>query len=157
MKTIVAFIFFMCSLVCYGQAFDTLANSIRPFSNALGYEYPRVDKDLRAIFRLRAPNAKRVQVDLGGMNEMTMGADSVWTVITKPLDPGFHYYFLVIDGVRVADPATASYFGTGKWTSGIEIPTAGEDFYMPKNVPHGEIRIVPYYSNSTKEMRRAFV
>jgi enterochelin esterase-like enzyme len=157
MKTIGAFIFFMCSLVGYGQAFDTLGNTIRPFSNTPGYEYPRVDKDLRAIFRLRAPQAKKVQVDLGGMHDMTLGADSMWTAITKPLDPGFHYYFLVIDGVRVADPATASYFGTGKWTSGIEIPTAGEDFYMPKNVPHGEVRIVPYYSNTMKQVRPAYV
>jgi enterochelin esterase-like enzyme len=157
MKKAIALLLIAFNSVCHGQAFDTLANSIRPFSNTPGYEYPRVDKDLRAIFRLRAPNAKKVQVDLGGLHDMTMGTDSIWTVITKSQAPGFHYYFLVIDGVGVADPASASYFGTGKWTSGIEIPTAGEDFYMPKQVPHGEIRIVPYYSNTMKETRRAYV
>ena len=108
----------------FGQAFDTLAVSKPPISNSPGYEFPRIDNDNRAIFRVRAPNAKKVQVDLGGLQDMTMGTDSVWTVITKPLVPGFHYYWLVIDGVRVADPASESYFGTGKMTSGNH-PRAG--------------------------------
>jgi enterochelin esterase-like enzyme len=91
------------------------------------------------------------------MNEMTMGSDSVWTVITKPLVPGFHYYSLVIDGVKVADPASETYFGTGRWSSGIEIPTEGEDFYTAKQVPHGDLRHVYYYSETTKQTRRAIV
>ena len=147
---------FALSAVSVGQDMDT-AWSIRPFSNTPGYDYPRVDKNNRAIFRVRAPQAKKVQVSLSGMSDGTMGADSVWTIITRPLDPGFHYYSLVVDGVSVVDPATASYFGTGKWSSGIEVPTPGEDFYMPRQVPHGEIRIVPYYSNTMKETRRAYV
>jgi enterochelin esterase family protein len=138
------------------QGVDT-AGTIRPFSNTPGYDFPRIDKENRAIFRLRAPNAKKVQVDLGGMNDGVMGPDSVWTIITKPLGVGFHYYFLVIDGVRVADPASESYWGTGKWSSGIEVPSADQDFFMPHNVPHGEVRAVFYYSNTMKETRRAFV
>src|SRR6185503_3489921 len=90
-----------------GQNIDT-AGTIRPFSNTPGYEFPRIDKDRKAIFRLRAPNAKKVQIDLGGMNDGVMDADSFWTIVTKPLGVGFHYYFLVIDGVRVADPASES-------------------------------------------------
>lgn len=157
MNKILALVCCMCVFVCYGQPFDTLATSKAATSNSHGFDYPRVDKDLRVIFRLRAPNAKRVQVDLSGIHEMTMGADSVWTVITRPQVPGFHYYSLVIDGVKVADPASETYSGTGRWSSGIEIPTAGEDFYMAKNVPHGDLRHVYYYSATMKETRRAIV
>jgi enterochelin esterase family protein len=141
-NALVILLLFTVGATSVAQQMDT-TGSIRPFSNTLGYDYPRIDKNNRAIFRVRAPQAKKVQINLAGMNEGIMGADSVWTVITRPLDPGFHYYSLVIDGVSVVDPSTASYFGTGKWSSGIEVPTPGEDFYMPKQVPHGEIRIVP--------------
>lgn len=140
----------------FSQSVDT-AGTIRPFSNTPGYDFPRIDKDMRAIFRLRAPNAAKVQIDLGGMHDGVMGADSFWTIITKPLGVGFHYYFLVIDGVRVADPASESYWGTGKWSSGIEVPSDDQDFFMPKDVPHGEVRGVYYYSNTMKETRRCFV
>jgi enterochelin esterase family protein len=112
---------------------------------------------MKAIFRLKAPYATKVQVDLAGMNDGVMGTDSFWTVITKPLAPSFHYYFLFINGVRVADPGSESYWGTGKWSNGIEVPTPGEDFYMAKDVPHGELRAVYYYSNTMKETRRCFV
>ncbi len=141
---------------CLAQMPDT-TGTLRPWSNTPGYDFPRIDKDMRAIFRLKAPFATKVQVDLAGLHDGVMGADSFWTIITKPLAPGFHYYFLVINGVRVADPASESYWGTGKWSSGIEVPTPGEDFYMPKNVPHGEVRAVYYYSNTMKETRRCFV
>lgn len=141
---------------CLAQTPDT-AGTIRPFSNTPGYDFPRIDKENKAVFLLKAPNAQNVQVDLGKRYDMTKLNDSMWTVTTQPLMPGFHYYFLFIDGVRVADPASESYFGTGKWTSGIEVPTPGEDFYMAKDVPHGEVRGVYYYSNTMKETRRCFV
>jgi enterochelin esterase-like enzyme len=144
------------STTSLAQTPDTTGTT-RPFSNAPGYDFPRIDKENRAIFLLKAPNAQNVQIDLGKRYDMTKLNDTMWTVTTQPLMPGFHYYFLFIDGVRVADPASESYFGTGKWTSGIEVPTPGEDFYMAKDVPHGEVRGVYYYSNTMKETRRCFV
>lgn len=154
-KLLVIHLMLYIALTPFAQSTDT-ASSQRASSNAPGYSYPRIDKELRAYFRLKAPNAKKIQVDLGGLHDMTMGTDSFWTVTTKPLGPGFHYYFLVIDGVRVADPASESFFGTGKWTSGIEVPT-GEDFFTAKQVPHGEVRGVYYYSQTMNETRRCFV
>jgi enterochelin esterase-like enzyme len=155
-KALMTFSWLAIAAAVLGQNADTVGSQ-RAVTNAPGYVYPRIDSELRALFRFRAPNAKRVQIDLAGMHEMTMGADSFWTVTTKPLAPGFHYYFLVVDGVRVADPASESFFGTGRWTSGIEVPAAGEDFYLPKEVPHGEVRGVYYYSKTMQETRRCFV
>jgi hypothetical protein len=68
------------------------------------------------------------------------GSNGVWTVTTTPQVPGFHYYWFIVDGVNVSDPASETFFGVGRQYSGIEIPSAGEDFYEAKNVPHGEIR-----------------
>lgn len=53
---------------------------------------------------------------------MTKDAEGVWSVTTDPLVVGFHYYFLIVDGVAVNDPASETFFGCGKMASGIEIP-----------------------------------
>ena len=136
---------------------DFPAGSNPAITNSAGFKYPRVDDQGRAIFKLDAPGATHVQLDLGKRYDMKKNEAGMWTVTTDPLQPGFHYYFLWIDGVRVADPSSESFFGTGKWTSGIEIPTPGEDFYMAKQVPHGEVRGVYYYSKTMNETRRCFV
>ena len=71
--------------------------------------------------------------------------------------PGFHYYRVFIDGVQVNDPASETFYGTGKDTSGIEIPEKGVDYYLPKDVPHGEVRERWYFSKTTQDWRRIFV
>ena len=98
-----------------------------------------------------------MQIDLGKKYDMVKGENGVWTVQTEPIEPGFHYYFLVIDGVAVADPASQSFFGTGKMSSGIDIPEVGADFYTVKDVPHGAVSSKYYYSNVTNSWRRLFV
>jgi len=75
----------------------------------------------------------------------------------SPQVPGFHYYSLAIDGVAVNDPASETFYGTSKQSSGIEIPEKGADYYEIKNVPHGEIRQLRYFSKVTQAWRRAFV
>jgi len=126
-------------------------------SNVPGAEYPRIHSDLRVTFRLHAPQARQVQVHVGKDYEMTRDADGYWTVTTPPLVPGFHYYWFVLDGARVCDPGSETFFGYGRQTSGIEVPEAGVDFYYPKDVPHGEIRQRWYFSKITGAWRRVFV
>jgi enterochelin esterase family protein len=88
---------------------------------------------------------------------MTKGADGLWSVITPPAVPGFHYYWFVLDGVSVNDPSSETYFGYGKETSGIEVPESGTSFYAVKDVPHGEVRARWCFSRTTGAWRRAFV
>ncbi len=128
-------------------------------SNIRGAEYPKVHDDLRVTFRIKAPDAQRVEFKfLGGTAYPAQkDKDGFWTATTKPQVPGFHYYMLVIDGVQVNDPASETFYGGGKETSGIEIPEKGVDYYLPKNVPHGEIRERWYHSGTTQEWRRIFV
>jgi enterochelin esterase-like enzyme len=126
-------------------------------SNVPGQQFPKIDSERRAYFCIRAPEAKSISVSLPGGNRMIKGPDGVWTVTTDPLAPGFHYYTITVDGVTVSDPASESYFGMGKMCSGIEVPSPDEDFYMPKDVPHGDIRAHYYLASSTGEFRRCFV
>jgi enterochelin esterase-like enzyme len=131
-------------------------------SNVRGALHPRIHPDLRITFQLRAPNAKKVQVQGGdGLGkkpfDMERGENGVWTVTTPPAVPGFHYYWLLVDGIAVNDPASESYFGYGKQTSGVEVPEKGADFYEIRNVPHGDVRACWYYSKVTDAWRRAYV
>lgn len=121
-----------------------------------GVQFPKIDSERRAYFRIAAPGAKSISVSLPG-GRGTKGDDSVWTIVTSPLAPGFHYYTLDVDGATVSDPASESYFGTGKMSSGIEVPSPNEDFYLPKDVPHGDIRAHYYFAKTTSKIRRCFV
>jgi len=122
-------------------------------TNAPGREYPKVDSERRATFRVYAPAAKTVRVF---NTDLKKGDDGYWTGTTQPLDPGFHYYTITIDGVSVADPNSQGFFGAGTVRSGIEIPDAGVDFYDLKDVLHGEIRS-RWYTTASGETRQAFV
>ena len=131
-------------------------------SNVGNALYPRIGADLRVTFRLKAADAKKVQMRGGdglgkGPFNMERGEAGVWTVTTPPVVPGFHYYWFIVDGVAVSDPASETYFGYGKPTSGIEVPSKGVDFYDPRDVPHGEVRARWYRSDVTGQFRRAYV
>jgi len=127
-------------------------------SNVPGQQYPKIDSERHAEFRLRAPTADRVQVDIGGHQyDMTRDDRGNWSVVTPPLVVGFHYYSFIVDGYSVADPASESFFGVSKMMSGIEVPSPGEDFYDAKDVPHGEVREHWYYSQTNNAWRRCYV
>jgi enterochelin esterase-like enzyme len=146
------------SIAC-GLAWAQPVDESKPAtSNVMNAEYPRIHPDLRATFRLKAPDARKVQVLIGhGKYDMTRATDGLWYVTTPPLVPGFHYYSFDVDGANVSDPSSHTYYGTGRDASGIEVPEKGVDFYEPRNVPHGEVRLRWYLSKVTGEWRRCFV
>ena len=115
--------------------------------------YPYILSDLRVVFSVKAPDAQKVQIDLGKIYDMQKDDKGTWTVTSDPQVPGFHYYSLVIDGVKVADPASESFYGTGRMSSAIDIPEEGVDFYTIKDVPHGSIRSENYFSKTTGSWR----
>ena len=131
--------------------------------NQPGQEYPMVNSEGFARFRVVAPDAKSVIVSLGlggrGGTVLRKDKDGVWTGTTEgPMDPGFHYYHLTIDGGVFNDPGTHNYFGSCRWESGIEIPTPDQDFYAwRKDIPHGNIQQVNFWSESTGKMQTANV
>ena len=136
--------------------------------NQQGQEYPQVNSEGYARFRIVAPDAKSVIVSLGlggrGGTVLHKDKDGVWTGTTEgPMDEGFHYYHLTIDGATVNDPGTNNYFGSTRWESGIEIPAPDQEFYaLRTDIPHGNLQQVLFPTNVKSDrgesgMRRAFV
>ena len=126
-------------------------------TNVRGASYPQILADHRIIFRIQAPGAQKIQVDLGKKYDMMKDTSGYWTVTTDSISEGFHYYSLIIDGVSVADPASETFYGMGRMASGIEIPSASGDYYALKAVPHGDIRIKNYFSTVTGSWRELYV
>ena len=147
---------------------DQLASGQKDFgfkpaaSNIQGAEFPKISVDNSVYVRLMAREAMKVQVQ-GGDGLCPKPLDLVkdtagnWNGIIPSAGPGFHYYWFIVDGVRVNDPGSDTYHGYGRPTGGIEIPTPGEDFFQAKNVPHGEVREHWYHSDITGKWRCAFV
>jgi GH35 family endo-1,4-beta-xylanase len=130
---------------------DFVANPL----NQPGQEWPKVNSEGYARFRIEAPDAKSVIVSLGlggrGGTVLKKNNDGVWEGTTDgPMDPGFHYYHLTIDGATVNDPGTGNFFGSCRWESGIEIPAPDQDFYANRlDVKHGNMVQVLFPSKST--------
>ena len=150
--------------------FDTASDNFVPKEdfvpnkwNQPGQEYPQVNSEGYARFRIEAPDAKSVIVSLGlggrGGTVLRKDKDGIWTGTTEgPMDPGFHYYHLTIDGGVVNDPGTGNYFGSCRWESGIEIPAPDQDFYACRtDIPHGNIQKILFYSKSLGKMQEATV
>jgi hypothetical protein len=127
-------------------------------SNQPGRQYPQVNSEGRVRASISAPDAQKVQLDISAVKyDMKKDEKGVWTGDSNPQDEGFHYYQLWIDGASVPDPGSLYFYGASRWGSGIEIPAKDQDFYALKNVPHGQIREIPYYSKVNDGMRRCFV
>ncbi len=125
-----------------------------------GSEFPKVDKQGRAYFRVEAPTAKTVQVDICGKKyDMQRDAQGAWMCVTDPLVVGFHYYFVLVDGVSVIDPCSDTFFGCNREAGGIEIPEGTEgDYYRPQpGVAKGQVRSIYYFSQSANKWRHAMV
>lgn len=126
-------------------------------TNVRSAKYPRILSGSRALFRIKAPEAQKMQIDLGKKYDMVKVDDGFWEVTTDSLSEGFHYYSLLIDGVAVADPSSETFYGMGRMASGIEIPFSGDGYYAVKDVPHGDVRRNRYYSDVTNAWRNLYV
>ena len=159
------FISFIVSSVFFGSilfSFSSSAQVVEDFKpsavNQLGKEFPQVNSEGRVRVQISAPEALKVQLDIGAVKyDLKKDEKGVWTGESAPQDEGFHYYQLNIDGASVPDPGSLYFYGASRWGSGIEVPAQDQDFYALKNVPHGQVREHIYYSEVNKAMRRCFV
>lgn len=151
----------ICSLLPLGSiclAQDTPVDDWKPaVTNQEGKEYPQVNSEGRVKFRVVAPKATSVSCSFRDSSEFVKDEQGVWTGYTRKLDEGFHYYTIKIDGAEIPDPNSKYFFGAMRWGSGVEVPAKDNDFYAVKNVPHGQLREVLFYSESTRANRRVFV
>jgi enterochelin esterase-like enzyme len=149
--------------VCYAQTQTAPLEDFKPsIFNQPFQQYPQVNSQGYARFRIYAPNADSVRVSLGlggqGGTKLTK-ADSGYFIGTTagPMDEGFHYYRINVDGATFNDPGTGFFYGSQRWESGIEIPAKDQDFYALNDVPHGHVQQILFPSKSTNTSRAAFV
>jgi len=126
-------------------------------TNVRSAKYPQILPDNRVMFRMKAPDAQKVQIDLVKKYDMIKDAEGFWSVTTDTVSEGIHYYSLLIDGVAVADPASETFYGMGRMAAGIEIPSKNGDYYALKDVPHGDVRMKRYYSTVFNAWRRFYI
>ena len=154
----------LLSGICFAQNQTTPLEDFKSSTlNQPGQEYPQVNSQGYARFKIIAPAADSVIVSLGlggtrGGTPLTKAADGTWMGTTAgPMEEGFHYYHVNIDGGIFNDPGTLNFYGSTRWESGIEIPAHDQDFYAMKDVPHGNVQQILFPSKSTNTSRRAFV
>jgi enterochelin esterase family protein len=146
----------LLSGLCLAQS---VVEDFRPSSvNQAGREFPQVNSEGRVRVRIKAADAQRVQLDLGGVRyDLKKDEKGIWTGESAPQVEGFHYYQLNVDGASVPDPGSLYFYGASRWGSGIEIPASDQDFYALKQVPHGLVQQKLYFSKVTQAWRRCFV
>ena len=150
---------------CYvqGQAQTSPVEDFKPSSfNQPFQAYPQVNSQGYVRFRIYAPNADsvRVSLGLGGQGGTKLAkVDSGYFIGTTagPMDEGFHYYRVNVDGATFNDPGTGFFYGSQRWESGVEIPAKDQDFYALKNVPHGNMQQIIFPSKSTNLQKVAVV
>src|SRR5512146_2088657 len=153
MKSTLIWLALGAATVCWGQAPPNCTPNPLNIPEA---KYPCIFPDNKVMYRVNAPNATSVRV---GNLELKKGPDNIWSGTTaQPAVEGFHYYGVNIDGGTVSDPSTRTYFGSGWWNSGIEIPAPDQEFYQPrKDIPRGRVSEQWYFSTVTGKWRRCFV
>jgi len=138
------------------------ALSIASAAQPPAFVSPEVTSERNVTFRIFATKAQAVRLsssDLFGMEpkgEMTKADNGVWEIAIGPIDPGAYRYNFNVDGVAVMDPRSASVSeSNGNAWSMVYIP--GADFMETKDVPHGAVASVTYYSKSLNKFRRMHV
>ncbi|MBI2686292.1 MAG: esterase [Acidobacteria bacterium] len=124
---------------------------------------PEVSADRKITIRLLAPNAESVKATGGDIpgnggqgTAMTKGANGVWEVTLGPVPAGAYRYRFNAGGLSVVDPRNPSNSESNNdvWSM-VTVP--GADFLDTRQVPHGAVAAVTYYSTELKRFRRMHV
>ena len=121
---------------------------------------PKCNGDGTVTFLYKNDSAKTVQVDVqfAGRNPMTRNADGIWTATLGPAAHDMYPYCFIVDGVSVMDPENPQYFpNEGFKNSLLEIPGNGSLPHDIRQVPHGRLEYVHYYSKSLGGTNNAIV
>jgi len=123
---------------------------------------PEVLSDRKITFRIYAPKAESVRLnggDIPGLGQsatLTKGDNGVWETTVGPVDPGAYRYTFVVDGLTVVDPRSPETSrSVGNVWSLVVVP--GSEWMDTKNVPHGAVAEVTYYSDVVGRFRRMHV
>jgi len=154
-----------CSLACAQQALLGVAPVVSP----------EIHEDNTVTFRLKAPEASRVEVtgdflptqkietpygnfDAPGVAQLTQ-TDGVWQFTTpEPLAPELYSYTFIVDGLRINDPSNVyTIRDVASVTNVFIIGGDRADLYKIADVPHGTVSKVWYDSPALGMQRRLTV
>ena len=123
---------------------------------------PEVQPDRQVVFRILAPQATAVKLaggDVPGNNQgapMNKGENGVWEVTLGPLEPGAYRYNFNVDGVPVVDPRNSAISESNSNVSSLVV-VPGNDLMDTRNVPHGAVESITYYSTALQKFRRMHI
>ena len=159
MKTAILGLALLAGLPALAQTNATFGSAHPSPYNFAGVQYPRIEADDRVTFHFNATNAQKVQVSIVNVPfDMVKGDDGVWTYTTTERQaPGYHNYWMNVDGAIVLDPNVETFIGYGHMCNGFEVPDPEGGFYAIKDVPHGNVQIKNYFSKTANSWRRIFV
>lgn len=123
---------------------------------------PDVHKDGSITFRLKAPKAKQVFLNLGEWDvvpqAMSKDKEGVWSVTTKPIQSGIYQYTFTVDGIQMLDMCNPKVkAGTSVYGSIVEVHGGKARFDEEQNVNHGAIHILKYVSTPLERLRTMYV
>ena len=166
--------FLLGAVFCFGQQANVNLDynpqkdteGLIPFSAAVNS--PEVHDDQTVTFRVKAPDAKNVELNPGAINTalgkgreaipFTKGDDGVWSLTIGPLPVDMYSYHFRIDGAQIADPNnTQAAFTAMPPYSNLVIHGDGPSYYDAKNVPHGNVTRHVYHSDVTNGERELYV
>ena len=123
---------------------------------------PEIGSDRRVTFRIYAPNAQAIRLSAGDIpgvgqtTQLTKAETGIWETTIGPVDPGAYRYTFNVDGVPTVDPRNhlTSESNNNVWSL-MHVP--GSDFMDTRNVPHGAVAAVTYYSTALNGYRRMHI
>jgi len=124
---------------------------------------PQVSSERQIAFRIYAPKAEVIKLtspdileNIKGGTPLAKGTNGVWEVTIGPINPGAYRYEFNLDGVPVIDHKNPATSGSPNHVWSLVI-VPGLDFMDTRQVPHGAVAAVTYYSTSLKSFRRLHV
>jgi enterochelin esterase family protein len=116
--------------------------------------------DRRVAFRLRAADAKQVQVHCEGVKATAMHKDDdgVWSLTTDPLEPDIYVYSFQVDGCRTLDLNNPLIkYNLLNTDSQVHVPGPPTLPWELNDVPHGQVHRHFYHSKVAGDDRDFFV
>ncbi len=166
MKALIGMKVVLCLVAAAGEAFSQPAAApAKPAEGRAGmgrgptFVSPEVHPDRTVTLRIYAPKANSVTVsgEIMGTRPpaaLTKGDNGVWSVTLGPLEPEIYSYGFTVDEMTVNDQRTSYVKPSSTYTSQVVVPGDGPQFYDPKPVPHGDLRIVTYEAKTLGGMNR---
>ena len=152
------------TLLFIATAQTAMAQDLKPRRQSMNWfesvKSPEVKENGDVVFRLFAPQAKEVQLSGQWGPRVPMYWDDeeqTWKVTVHPAVADIYPYNFIVDGQAVSDPANRELFPNELFKGSLLIMPNPDMLYTERNIPHGTIHYVTYFSTVLNEHRTMLV